>query len=59
MKMIRRPAAHNPMIFRKTAKPAGRTCTEPGCVGFIRTTETECPVCAFNKALAEIEEETK
>ena len=52
---MKRPAAHNPMIFRKVPKPAGRACTEPGCVGFIREGVAECEVCAFNRALAELE----
>lgn len=45
---VRRPAAHNPMVFRKVAKPAGRACTATGCTGFIRAGE-ECQNCAFER----------
>lgn len=53
--MSKRPAAHNPMIFRKVTKPAGRVCDVPGCGGYIREGEPGCAVCAFNQALAELE----
>lgn len=47
----RRPAAHNPMIFRKVAKPAGCLCTRPGCGGFVRVGE-KCPICEADQDLA-------
>lgn len=49
---MRRPAAHNPMIFRKVARPAGRACA--ACGGHVRP-GLECEGCAFEVALAELE----
>lgn len=53
--MAKRPAAHNPMIWRKVAPPAGGPCAS-GCGGFVRLGEA-CDTCAFNRALAELEAE--
>lgn len=57
--MARRPAAHNPMVFRRTAPVAGRRCTElragVECGGFVRAGVTECPVCAFERAFLELQ----
>lgn len=49
MNQNRRPAAHNPMIFRKVAKPAGHNC--PVCNAFVRL-GAECETCAFNAEFA-------
>lgn len=51
---IRRPTAHNPMIPRHVAKPAGHVCNRPGCGGFVRVGD-ECPICAAHQDLAVID----
>lgn len=55
--MARRPAAHNPMIFRKVPRPAGAVCPR-GCGGFVRA-GTACDTCAFNAALLEVQAEIR
>lgn len=46
---MRRPAAHNPMIFRKVAKPAGCKCKV--CGAYVRE-GSDCETCAFNADFA-------
>lgn len=47
--MTRRPAAHNPVVYRKVARPAGAPCTVPGCGGFVLAGD-DCGTCAFTDA---------
>lgn len=50
--MSRRPAAHNPMVWRKTKLPNGKYCEKCEC--FVRE-GTECEGCIVLAFFAELE----
>lgn len=48
---VKRPAAHNPMVYRKVAAPAGAQCGRPGCDQFVRA-GSHCEQCEADQSLA-------